>query len=262
MSGLDLFEDGFPHSTKEGYDRGCRGHACPGALDHGFSCSEANVRWHGDYAYLKRVEAGLSPAEIAEADRAEQVVKPRPVRMRTKPTVTVKDSVESVEEKLDLPFVPLVGMPTLVFDASEPVMGSGAVEFFGVKHTPGPAKSAVPHGSQAGYQRGCREGCPGDPDTGRTCREAASEYQREYKLRRAANGGQALGRVHVNVVDGQPLSGTVTFTPAVDGVQVVSEPQAFRLGELGRFDVQLLIERPKRENWVVRFARWLGVMPL
>lgn len=240
MSGLDLFEEGFPHSTREGYDRGCRGHACPGLLENGFSCADANVRHHGDYAYLKRVEAGLSPAEIAAADRAEA---PRKVKGRvlTKPTVTVADSV-------DLELVPVKPIPTPMDVTRKPVPI--------VKSKPGPKSKPVAHGTQAGYQRGCRENCPGDPETGKTCRVAATEYQREYKARRAANGGQVLGRgtSPTTTTEGQVESHLVHgFTPE----------DVAALMRLGRAQgTRSVAEVPRRENWVVRFARWLGVMPL
>lgn len=74
MSAADLLEDGFPHSTPEGYRRGCRGSACPGVLEHGWSCSRAQERFNGDFWYRKQVEAGRSPAEIKAAQLERDVV--------------------------------------------------------------------------------------------------------------------------------------------------------------------------------------------
>jgi hypothetical protein len=234
VSGLDLFEEGFPHSTREGYDRGCRGHACPGLLENGFSCADANVRHHGDYAYLKRVEAGLSPAEIAAADRADRAA----VRTR-KPT---KVTVEPV------PPVPVEPKP-VPQQKVEPVP---AKPWRTTATKPGPKSKPVPHGTQAGYQRGCRENCPGDPETGKTCRTAATEYQREYKARRAANGGQPLARGTTPSPEDKVVQG---FTP--EDVAALA-----RLAKVQGTSTAPDAVPVRRENWVVRFARWLGVMPL
>ncbi|WP_345750092.1 Lsr2 family DNA-binding protein [Microbacterium rhizophilus] len=65
MSSADLFEDGFPHGTPDGYDRGCRGSGCPGQLEWGLSCARAWIASKGDYRYNKLARQGLTPAEIA-----------------------------------------------------------------------------------------------------------------------------------------------------------------------------------------------------
>lgn len=66
MSSADLWEDGFPHGTTEGYDRGCRGGACPGTDAWGLSCKLAKTMSRGDYQYQKLAKTGAGPAEIAE----------------------------------------------------------------------------------------------------------------------------------------------------------------------------------------------------
>ncbi|MGN6693884.1 MAG: Lsr2 family DNA-binding protein [Aquihabitans sp.] len=67
MSSADLWEDGYPHGTVEGYDGGCRGGACPGALDYGMSCKRAKTLSNSDIRYNRLARAGKTPAEIAQA---------------------------------------------------------------------------------------------------------------------------------------------------------------------------------------------------
>ncbi|MCU1418701.1 MAG: hypothetical protein JWP32_2875 [Schumannella sp.] len=157
MSGADLYEDGFPHSTKEGYDAGCRGSGCPGALDHGFSCAQAFQRFNGDYGYRKKVEAGMSPSEIVAAEGAHA------------PAVVEKSAAKPQPQTKPQP------EPTALAADAEPAAGA----------------AAFPHGTAKGYGKGCHDGntCPRSPATGRTCRQAYTEYQREYAVRRRANGG-------------------------------------------------------------------------
>lgn len=66
MSSADLFEDGFPHGTREGYANGCRSGACPAGIEHGLSCRRANMLASGDYRYQKLAKAGATPGEIAD----------------------------------------------------------------------------------------------------------------------------------------------------------------------------------------------------
>lgn len=65
MSSADLLEDGFPHGTRAGWDRGCRGAGCPSLLEHGLSCRRAKELDAGDYQYRKLAAAGRTPADIA-----------------------------------------------------------------------------------------------------------------------------------------------------------------------------------------------------
>ncbi|WP_022886391.1 hypothetical protein [Glaciibacter superstes] len=75
MSGMDLFEDGFPHGTKEGYELGCKGGACPANTELGLSCRKAETRYRGDYAFQKMVDRGMTPAEIVAAEAAGKPAK-------------------------------------------------------------------------------------------------------------------------------------------------------------------------------------------
>ena len=179
MSGLDIYEDGFPHSTKEGYVRGCKGGSCPGIVDYGFSCRQAEVRYHGDYAFAKLVDAGKTPAEIVEIERAA-LPAPAPKKAPAKrkltasgdtpvtPSITVADSVEPIPAPEPAP-------PALT--PEDTVIGKNG-------H---PIPLEV-HGTTTGYHRGCREkACPGlRGEHQQTCRQAMSKYQVDYARRRKA----------------------------------------------------------------------------
>lgn len=222
MSTIDLFEDGFPHSTREGYDRGCRGGACPGKLENGFSCSEAHVRYAGDYGYRKLVDGGATPAEIAAAEApAPAPAAPKP--MAKQRAETPRPAAAVVER--DAVGQALVAAAVVQAEA-EKAARVIAEEAVPVDVTPPPAAVAVEaaasrvveHGTTRGYARGCRtdEACPGGAD-GRTCRAANAAYQRDYAARRAENGGRPLGSTR-----GLRKGETVAPAPAV-GEPVVEE---------------------------------------
>lgn len=63
MSGADLYVDGFPHGTAQGYQQGCRGSACPAKVEFGQSCREASIRLASDWGYRKLVQRGASVEE-------------------------------------------------------------------------------------------------------------------------------------------------------------------------------------------------------
>lgn len=67
MSSTDLFVDGYPHGTPQGYDDGCRGGACPTGVAYGLSCKIAKQKSSGDYQYQRLVKSGASIPSIAFA---------------------------------------------------------------------------------------------------------------------------------------------------------------------------------------------------
>jgi hypothetical protein len=67
MSGLDMLADDFPHGTVDGYNRGCKGGHCPAPM----SCRGVQMRFSGDYAFRKRIVAGLTVAEIIALELAD-----------------------------------------------------------------------------------------------------------------------------------------------------------------------------------------------
>lgn len=67
MSSSDLFIEGYPHGTPQGYDDGCRGAVCPAGIEYGLSCKIAKQKSRGDYQYQQLVKKGATLAEIADA---------------------------------------------------------------------------------------------------------------------------------------------------------------------------------------------------
>lgn len=65
MTATDRLHDDYPHGTRLGYEKGCRGR-CPAGDEHGLSCKRAKVLDAGDYQYQKLFRRGATPAEIAE----------------------------------------------------------------------------------------------------------------------------------------------------------------------------------------------------
>lgn len=62
-----ILDDTFPHGTPAGYVRGCHGRACPSP----YPCRVVYVRYQGDFAFRKRLDAGMSAAEIGELEERE-----------------------------------------------------------------------------------------------------------------------------------------------------------------------------------------------
>lgn len=165
MKALDLLADGFPHGTKEGYARGCRGGSCIGVMEVGISCSTAQTRYQGDYGFRKRVDAGWTPAEIVAADR-EDAAKAAEARAVAKKKPTRKPS-------------PLRSAPVVDVVAPD------------TRAERAPAKE-FPHGTHAGYQRGCRDDACPRGENGLTCREARRAYDRDRKARMRAEKAAAV----------------------------------------------------------------------
>ena len=61
---LDMLEDGFPHGTVAGYDRGCRGSHCPAVI----ACRDVRRRYLSDMDFRRLVDAGVPVQEIAAID--------------------------------------------------------------------------------------------------------------------------------------------------------------------------------------------------
>jgi hypothetical protein len=216
MSSADLFEDGFPHGTKEGYDKGCRGHgSCPGVLEFGRSCNQASMHYSGDYEYRKRVDAGLGPAEIAELERAA-VPAPKPSkrvsgsgtnqspgfneRVHAEPTVTIASSETPLGDLADDLEVELAGE----------VLGAGGI----------PSEK---HGTTAGYYAGCRlrDECPAKATTGVSCANAVAAYQRDRKATRdglAPEPVKVPQSLNLGVVDGEEKVVEFPSLPLVESV--------------------------------------------
>lgn len=210
MSGLDLLEDGFPHGTLEGYERGCHGEICPSKGEHGWSCAGAVIRYRGDWVFRKRVDAGMGPAEIAVLDREEaeaarlaerealkaeraaaravlaaasEVAKAKPSTPRREPQGRVRRRFTDAEVEQ------VRALNEAGRNDSEIAreMGRAVNAVRGVRtrlqlprRTDRGNATPLVHGTRAGYQRGCRSGCPENP----SCSEAERAYARERAAER------------------------------------------------------------------------------
>lgn len=197
MSAADRLEDGFPHGTREGYEQGCRGSRCPATEEGWLSCAQARTRYQSDYAYRKRVDAGLSPAQLAEVDEreaAEQRAQLAAARARRE------------------------GAPAPVVSLPAPVPAPAPV-----------AAEEVPrirkHGTYNGYNQGCRDedACPSKVAGGISCVDARREYKRGLRER----AGASLGAVAKAVAE-KPTTPTL----GVSRVEAVAVEQAEISSEL------------------------------
>lgn len=150
MGALDRLEDGYPHGTPDGYRQGCKGSHCPEGDAGRLSCVQAYTRYQSDYGYRRRVDEGMSPVELWEFD----------ARVAEEKRALVVKAPQSAPE------------PT-----EEPEDGA--------------AIATERHGTTSGYSAGCRlkERCPGVELVGKSCTQAATEYQREVKRRKRAEKG-------------------------------------------------------------------------
>ena len=125
------------HGTPTGYDQGCRGPSCENHRSSTLmTCTEAHMRYQGDYSYIKAVDAGTATAE--------------------KETYVVPKGVHLVAE-------------TAAQAAARPKRASRAKPKT-AKRVP-PKRTKALHGTPSGYtQLKCRNECPKEF----TCRMAAS----------------------------------------------------------------------------------------
>lgn len=68
MSAFDQLDDSFPHGSVDGHRAGCRGRICPAPV----SCADVYRRYCGDYSFRRRIDAGVTAAEIFESEREER----------------------------------------------------------------------------------------------------------------------------------------------------------------------------------------------
>lgn len=60
-----------PHSTVEGFEKGCTTGHCPADV----SCKTVFTRFNGDYAFRRQINAGMTPVEIIAAEVPEPPVR-------------------------------------------------------------------------------------------------------------------------------------------------------------------------------------------
>lgn len=152
MSSVDILEDSFTHGTPAGFDQGCKsGGLCPnkGAPDV-MTCKEAKHRYASDRDYRTVIDAGrpwVALASVPKSMLSEVAGSPTPSNFETfKKRRPATDISDALRAKL--------------------------------------AESDFPHGTTAGYQRGCKGPqehlCTGDDD-GRTCAQAMREYRNDWR---------------------------------------------------------------------------------
>lgn len=78
MSAADLFVEGFPHGTPQGFEQGCRGGACPAKVERGISCREAKTRAAWDAPFAAACARGEFPS-------AEEFAPEVPVKKAKRP---------------------------------------------------------------------------------------------------------------------------------------------------------------------------------
>lgn len=163
MSTYDLYADGFPHSTPAGHEQGCRGAACPGKLDNGYSCSEAAIRYNGDFTYRRLVDSGKTPQEITAL--AAEIAKPK------REIVSTPERPVAAPARPKAPSKPLTAQP--VFEATKADEVAPIVTYTA-------DGKAVTHGTPNGYQKGCRNEdlCPNVAIGLTSCVQGKREYQR------------------------------------------------------------------------------------
>lgn len=236
----DIQAAGFPHGSKDGYELGCRGGVCVGVEAFGLSCRDAKIRYSGDYVYLRRVQSGMTPAEIVAAEEADvaaaraNVLAARlAVRAETRnATRRAARAVTSREPKLTPVPKPKAEKTPSAVKAPKAANATKPERVAREPKVKQPKADHEPvHGTIHGYVRGCKADsvCPNVEAGGPSCTEAKRTYFREYRRRRASGEGVAITH---GIPTGYALGcRSRTECPAPDGV---SCSEARRLAEQGR----------------------------
>lgn len=184
-----ILDEPLEHGTPAGYKAGCKGiGGCD--PDAPWTCAQAMQRYRGDWTFKRRVDAGMTPAEIAELEAAER----REQRMRTRAEATTATPVAIDASSPSPPRrAALAHQSTATSKVRAiPTPKRSAKAKPAAKGTPKPrgaARADRPHGvhgTPSGYTRGCRLGdqCPAKLAGGTSCQEANRDYHREYRQRR------------------------------------------------------------------------------
>jgi hypothetical protein len=149
------------HGTPDGFDQGCRTDvSCVNHRTHLMTCREASIRYRGDYAYQKAVDAG---------------------------TATTEREVFSKPERPKVPKAPKIGSkPSSPRAKAEP----RATTARPTKGIIGP--DGFVHGTPSGYMRGCPDHCPAVDAGLPSCTDAAKARWRKAAAKaRADRKGKA-----------------------------------------------------------------------
>lgn len=99
-----LLTPDFPHGTVEGFDRGCKGGACPAAIP----CRDVRRRYLSDLDFRRLVDAGVPLDEIKSIDEAAARRDVEVERQRRLAERQGRQFVEPVAEPRAVPSVPVV----------------------------------------------------------------------------------------------------------------------------------------------------------
>jgi hypothetical protein len=155
------------HGTPQGYNEGCRGANC---ATHGtdlMTCTEAAIRYAGDYAYRKQVDAGTATTE------KEVFAKP----VRVKPVKVVKPPVVKPPKPVREPKPKPVKAPRPP-KPLKPVKATRAYKQRKPRVLP-----EKPHGTTQAQRRVCNEDCPNEE----SCTDKRRRMLAEQKAARALN---------------------------------------------------------------------------
>ena len=201
--------------TPQGYNEGCRGANCANHGTHRMTCTEASIRYAGDYAYRKQVDAGTATAErevfakpvkvkTVKAVKPPVVKPPKPVRVpKLKPVKAPRPPKPPKPVKVARTYKANRAPRVLTekphgttqrqrrdCEGDCPNEESCAAKLTRMRAEQKAARAAREfpegkHGTLAGYSDGCHKGdpCPGNAD-GETCSEVTAKYQSAFARRR------------------------------------------------------------------------------
>lgn len=208
-----MIVDVSEHGTPEGYRQGCRGRgACDPAQP--WTCMDAWTRYRGDLTYRRRVDAGLSPAEIAAADAEDRKADLRRQREAKLVSAAAPVKVARAPREPRVPRERKAATPKLRMapkakaapkreryeqrpatkrrhrevesrpvDPVERARATAGLARRAGLHRPSYGEDA--HGLPAGYARGCRAAdeatCPSALRGGKSCMQAQREYQQAWR---------------------------------------------------------------------------------
>lgn len=239
MGAAEMLEDAFPHGTREGYEKGCRGSHCPAVEDGHLSCFQARTRYVSDFAYRRRVDAGMTLEELAaadEADAAEQRARIAAASSVMKKAVKPEPSIAVTAEPTPEP----EPEPTPARAPIEAALSLAAAS--GIAYEK--------HGSTSGYSAGCRDktSCPGLTRVGKSCTQAVSEYQRELKRKRRAEQKEVEPAVET------PAAVEPAAEVTEDGVPVEDEALTAAVERAERAEAQLAAAVTRNAELLTRVA--------
>jgi hypothetical protein len=214
MSSTDLFVDGYPHGTPQGYDDGCRGGACPTGVAYGLSCKIAKQKSSGDYQYQRLVKSGASIPSIAyalglvgtESAPAPAAPKKKPARVAPTPA-TAKGGVSLVDAAAAVAKVAAAGAGSIADIAAsahtdEPTATAGAVVTSAVEQ-PADYQTAPEAAQPAAPELVTPAPEPLEPDQTPTTDATPAPTPREIRAWAIAKGYDvaSMGKIPQHIVD-------------------------------------------------------------